>query len=72
MAFTTSLDRPAASLGLRHRIAGKLRALRARREQYQEYYQILDTLSRASDSELAGLGIRRENITEIARNRAGL
>lgn len=72
MAYASSLRHPAAYFGLPAWFTRKLREIHARRERYQVYFQTVDALSRASDREIADLGIHREEISAVARNHAGL
>ncbi len=70
MAFTTSLDRPAAPLGIRDWIARKLETRRVEREKFRTYFRTYGELSRLSDRELADIGLARDDIAEVALRHA--
>ena len=70
MAFTTSLDRPAAPLGIRDWIARQKDAHRVRRERHRAYLRLYGELSRLSNRELADIGLTRDEIADTARAHA--
>ena len=70
MAFTTSLDRRAAPLGIRNWIARQKDAHRVRLERHRAYLRLYGELSRLSNRELADIGITRDEIADTARAHA--
>ncbi len=70
MAFTSSIDRPAALPALREWLSRKAAARRAARARFSAYFRVYNELARLSDRDLADIGIGRDEIEGIAREHA--